>query len=97
MDCLEMVPCIPQPRKGDTMQTSQNVDLERIEREIIESISFYRGMTLDAVELLFSDPDCPQWRKLRKQLLKIFGDRGLEGRVLEILTGNANSQQAGRA
>jgi len=53
-------------------------------RQIIETIGFYRGLLLDSVEHEMGGD--PKWGYLRSRMLKILGDRGLEGRVQEILT-----------
>lgn len=64
------------------MDNSQHIKL-------LETIEFYRGLVLDSVELELGES--PQWKRLRSRLLKILGDRGLEGRINEIL--NLKNQQ----
>jgi hypothetical protein len=51
--------------------------------ELLEAIGLYRGFILDSVEQELSDS--PRWTYLRSRLLKCFGDRGLEGRIKEII------------
>lgn len=53
-------------------------------QKIIEEIRRSRGFTLDVVELVIGDS--PEWKMVRSRLLKIFGERGLEQRVHQILT-----------
>lgn len=48
-----------------------------------QTISFYRGMVLDCVENVL-DGD-PEWPATRSKLLKVLGDRGLEGKIREII------------
>lgn len=51
--------------------------------QLIETIGFYRGLVLDAVEPDLRDN--PNWKYVRARLLKIFGERGLEHRIREIM------------
>ena len=52
-------------------------------QQVLEAISFYRGLILDAVENELSDTQT--WPSTRSRLLKLLGDRGLEGKLREIL------------
>lgn len=47
-----------------------------------ETLDFYRGLILDAVEAELDDSQ--NWGSLRSRLLKLLGDRGLESKVLAI-------------
>ena len=62
---------------------SPHPELEKIEREVRQTIDFFRGLAMDAVEQEVGDG--PNWQFLRSRLLKVFGHRGIEGRILEIL------------
>lgn len=53
------------------------------EDQVIEAISFYRSMILDVVEIQIGDTPC--WQSTRGKFLRALGDRGLEGRIREIL------------
>lgn len=53
-------------------------------QKIIEEIRRSRGFTLDVVELVIGDS--PEWKMVRSRLLKIFGERGLEQKILEIMS-----------
>ena len=56
-----------------------------LEIEQIRSwINYYRGQTIDTIEQEMSGS--PKWPYVRNRLLKIFGDRGLEEKVLSILS-----------
>jgi hypothetical protein len=46
-------------------------------------INYYRGQTIDAVEQEMVGS--LRWPQMRNRLLKIFGDRGLEEKILSIL------------
>ena len=62
---------------------STEVQKNRLEQGLLEVIDFYRGIILDAVEQNFGGDD--DWPFLRKRLLKALGDRGLSGRITEII------------
>lgn len=51
---------------------------------LLEVVGFYRGMVLDACEQEMSDST--RWQFLRSRLLKLFGSRGFESKILEIMT-----------
>ena len=55
---------------------------QRLEQKIADAVEHSRSMVLDSIELLYGET--PHWSYLRKQLLKIFGDRGLTARIREI-------------
>ncbi|MGE3758338.1 MAG: hypothetical protein AB7H97_11310 [Pseudobdellovibrionaceae bacterium] len=57
---------------------------KKYSKKIIEEIRRSRGFTLDIVELVLGDS--PEWKMVRSRLLKIFGERGLEQRVLQIFS-----------
>jgi hypothetical protein len=64
------------------MQEHQN-QKNRLEDRLLEVIDFYRGMILDMTEQELAGTD--NWSFLRSRLLKAMGDRGLVGRVREVL------------
>lgn len=54
-----------------------------IEKNIKETISFYRAIILDLVE-----QECGEqknWKFIRGRLLKALGESGLEGRLISII------------
>lgn len=51
--------------------------------KILAAIDLYRGLVLDSCEQECADSH--NWRYLRSRLLKAFGDRGLEGKIKEIV------------
>ncbi|MBK8204972.1 MAG: hypothetical protein IPK68_22640 [Bdellovibrionales bacterium] len=51
--------------------------------QIIETINFYRGLILDLVEVEMAETQ--NWPAVRSRLLRLLGDKGLEGRVRVIL------------
>jgi hypothetical protein len=60
--------------------------------QILEAVSLYRSIVMDAVEMEVGDS--PDWPALRKRLLRAFGDKGLSRRVVEILTGEVGNECA---
>lgn len=64
-----------------------------LEEKILEAISDCRTRVMDIanVELGHS----PRWQLLRKQVLKCFGDRGVEGRVRELFRLHGSDKQGG--
>ena len=58
-------------------------------QKIIEEIRRSRGFTLDVVELVLGDS--PEWKMVRSRLLRVFGERGLEQRVVQILSDEPDS------
>lgn len=59
-------------------------------QKIIEEIRRSRGFTLDIVELVLGDS--PEWKMVRSRLLKIFGERGLEQKILQIMTSDSDGE-----
>jgi hypothetical protein len=59
----------------------ENVQLKS--SQIKQTLMIYTGMLLDAVE--HSVCEAKDWPQLRARLLKILGERGLAGRVTEIM------------
>ena len=51
--------------------------------QVIETINFYGGLILDLVEVEMCESK--NWSAVRSRLLRLLGDKGLEGRVREIL------------
>jgi len=60
----------------------------KVKNEVLESVAYFAGLTLDVFEAQMGHTK--EWPFIRSRLLKIFGDRGLKGRVEEIF--NSNSQ-----
>jgi hypothetical protein len=56
---------------------------EELERGLLEVVDFYRGLILDMVEQELGGTD--NWSFLRSRLLKAMGDRGLVGRLREVI------------
>ncbi len=67
------------------------IQKDRIERGLLESLDFYRGLVLDSVEQELGGTE--KWPYLRGRLLKALGDRGLAGRIREILNIELNKQE----
>lgn len=57
---------------------------KRIIKDVADAIGLYRGLLVDAIEADCGSSD--SWRYLRSRVLKLLGPRGLEGRILGILT-----------
>lgn len=55
----------------------------RLERSLLETLDFYRGVILDLSEQ--SHGESPEWPFVRNRLLKALGERGLGGRIKEVL------------
>lgn len=62
---------------------NENSQLERIKRNCLDAVSSCRGGVMDTFELELGDS--PNWGAIRARLLRVFGDRGLAGRITEIL------------
>ena len=60
-----------------------NTKRERIERPMLDAVSSCRAGVLDTFELELGEH--PNWKFIRARLLRAFGDRGLAGRIVEIL------------
>ena len=56
---------------------------EILERRLMEVVDQYRSMILDPIEQELGSS--PNWKYLRSRLLKALGERGLAGRIVEIL------------
>jgi len=61
---------------------------EKLEKQLLEVVDQYRSMILDPIEHELGQT--PNWRYLRSRLLKALGDRGLVGRIREILESEFN-------
>lgn len=59
------------------------IEIKKYLDEILETLDYYRGMALDAVEQEFGDSQ--SWPVVRSRLLKVFGDRGLANRIRSIM------------
>lgn len=60
-----------------------NEDTQKKQDDIIREIRKARGETTDLLELAVGASD--QWPTYRARILRIFGDRGLEGCIQSIL------------
>lgn len=58
---------------------------DHFERSLLEVVDFYRGLVLDMVEQELAGSK--SWPYLRARLLKALGDRGLVGRLSEVIRG----------
>lgn len=58
--------------------------------EILDEVSRCRSRVLDDCELELGDS--PRWKPLRARLLKVFGERGLEGKIVEIFKADFESE-----
>jgi hypothetical protein len=63
----------------DKAKIERHVELANRAKELID---FYRGLVMDAVE---ADCEPKQWKQLRSRILKVLGDRGLEGKMIEMI------------
>ena len=52
-------------------------------QQLIETLNFYRGLIIDTVEVEMCDSKA--WPTTRSRLLRLLGDRGLDGKLREIL------------
>lgn len=57
-----------------------------LKEEILEIISLTRGHILDTLEIEIGETR--SWKSIRSRILKIMGDRGLEGKILKLLSKN---------
>jgi hypothetical protein len=62
----------------------------RLELKLLDVVDQYRSMILDPVEQELGDTE--NWKFLRTRLLKALGDRGLAGRIQEILNAEFKTQ-----
>jgi hypothetical protein len=70
---------------GGKMQIQHN-ELE----QLLELAASCRSQTLSICELGMGSS--PQWKFIRNRLLNIFGERGLQGKILEIMGSESNSE-----
>jgi hypothetical protein len=56
---------------------------QKLDDNLRATIGLYRGLVLDACESELANQQ--QWTYLRSRLLKLLGDRGLEGKIFAIL------------
>ena len=64
---------------------------ERLERRLLDVIDQYRSMILDPIEQELGSN--PNWKYLRGRLLKALGDRGISGRIVEVLNSEFETQE----
>lgn len=69
--------------KGDFMYQNNQTTLVLL----LKALADARSRIIDSVEQEMSDS--PRWPVLRSRILKYLGDRGLEARINEILSGHA--------
>ncbi len=62
----------------------QKTTVSQLERQLLEVIDLYRSMIIDPIEQEMGDS--PNWQYIRSRLLKALGDRGLSGRIREIVS-----------
>ena len=55
---------------------------QNAQRQLLDALSYYRGLILDATEQEMGDS--PRWKLLRSRLLKYLGERGLEAKIKEV-------------
>jgi hypothetical protein len=55
-----------------------------LERKLVEVVDFYRGFILDIAEQELGSNN--NWQFTRGRLLKALGDRGLTGKIREVLS-----------
>ena len=60
-----------------------NSRMERVLQQCLSAIDYYRGMDLDLSEQEFGEFD--NWSFIRGRILKLWGDRGLSGRISAII------------
>jgi hypothetical protein len=65
------------------MQYEQNSN-DRIKRNVLDAVRTCQAGVLDTLEMELGDSS--NWKLIRSRLLRSFGDRGLAGRVIEILS-----------
>jgi hypothetical protein len=68
-----------------------NPQKERLERRLLEVLDQYHSMILDPVEQEVGNS--PHWHYLRARLLKALGDRGLKGRIQEVLNSEFSNEE----
>lgn len=59
------------------------VNKDELQRKLMDVVDQYRSMILDPVEQEMGDS--PNWKYIRSRLLKALGDRGLGGRIYEVI------------
>lgn len=59
------------------------INKDHLERRLLDVVDQYRSMILDPVEQAVGDSQ--EWKYLRSRILKAMGDRGLAGRIREVL------------
>ncbi len=70
------------------MQKNEND--QQLERQLMDVIDQYRSFIIDPIEQEMEGN--PNWLYLRARLLKALGDRGLAGRIREILNSQAGGE-----
>lgn len=71
------------PGQGQNGQDEVAQVLAEIEEQFAIQLKNYRAAILRDVELVVASSE--QWPELRRRLLHALGERGLEGRLMEIL------------
>lgn len=63
---------------------------ESLKNRLLMAVDQYRSMIIDPVE--FELGDSHAWKPLRSRLLKALGDRGLSGKICEIVNSEFSDQ-----
>ena len=64
---------------------------EKIKNRLLEALDQYRSIIIDPVEQELGETE--NWRYLRSRLLKALGDRGLAGRMRDIIDAEIRDDQ----
>lgn len=56
---------------------------KRVEQNMLDAVNSCRAGVMDTIDLELGDS--PNWKFIRARLLRCFGDRGLSGRISDIL------------
>jgi hypothetical protein len=71
-----------------TARRKQLMDsIEQIQKNILNEVRICMARVMDDCELEMGES--PRWKFLRSRLLKMFGDRGLEGKINQIICNSA--------
>jgi hypothetical protein len=77
---MELTPS--RPSIGGKMK-NDSFKRESIQRQMLDAVRTCQAGVMDTFELEFNNS--PNWQSVRSRLLRSFGDRGLSGRIIEIL------------
>lgn len=65
-------------------QTSLGPPRTDQEYEVVKTVDFYRGLIMDLLE--FKLKERKDWTEIRRQMLKLLGNNGLEQKLRSIVT-----------